>query len=80
MHRDRSGWERKTAGEAGEGAKVAQADPSLERDRLARDRAYQRERMGGYGFEPVGSRRALFDRSAFGVAFRGSMGGMRPGL
>src|SRR5262245_30176544 len=49
-HRDRTGWERETnPDDAGQSAKPIAADPSLEKDRLARDRAFQREQLSGYG-------------------------------
>ena len=80
LHRQRSGWQKKTdAGEA-EAARVLRPDPILDKEKLARDRAFQREQLAGFGFEPVGARRSPFDRSAFGAAFRGPMGGLRAGL
>jgi hypothetical protein len=53
---------------------------SLDRDRVARDRGFERDSMGGRGFDRPGASRPSFNRGNYGGGFSGRMGGMRGGF
>ena len=72
-----NGWEE--AGAGGEFKKTDRADPSLDRERVSRDRGFERDHTAGSGFERSTASRPSFDRGAYGGGFRGHMGGMRGG-
>jgi hypothetical protein len=67
------------AGEGGRFSNTDRPDQSLDRERLSRDRGYERDRAGDRGFERSASTRPSFDRGSYGGASRGQMGGMRGG-
>jgi hypothetical protein len=54
-------------------------DPSLDRERAARDRGYERDTMSGRSFEPQGTQRQSFDRGSYSRGYSGRMGGFRGG-
>jgi len=72
-----NGWEE--AGTGGQFKKTDRADPSLDRERVSRDRGFERDHTAGSGFERSTASRPSFDRGAYGGGFRGHMGGMRGG-
>lgn len=71
------GWEE--AGTGGKFSKADKPDPSLDRERVSRDRGFERDRASGGGFERQAASRPSFDRGAYGGGFNGRMGGMRGG-
>lgn len=75
-----SGWESVTGKRGGNGSQTyGPADRSLDRERVARDRGFERDSMSGGGFDQRGSQRPAFDRSSFGNGMQGRMGGFRGG-
>jgi hypothetical protein len=71
------GWEQ--AGPKGDFSRADHPDPSLDAERLGRDRGFERETAAGGGFERQGASRPTFDRGAMGGGFQGHMGGFRGG-
>jgi hypothetical protein len=71
------GWEQ--AGAGGKFSKAERPDPSLDRERVSRDRGFERDHQTGAGFERSTASRPSFDRGSYGGGFGGHMGGMRGG-
>ena len=71
------GWEQ--AGAGGRFSKTVRPDPSLDRERMSRDRGVERDRAGGGGFEQRGASQRSFDRGSYGGSYSGRMGGSRMG-
>lgn len=69
------GWEQ--AGADGKFARADKVDSSLDRERAARDRGFDRSRDSMSGFERPGASRDVFQRNTYGAGFHGSMGGFR---
>lgn len=53
------------------------SDPSLDRERNACDRGFERDVMSGGGFNRPGTSRPAFDRGSYRSGMRGRMGGFR---
>lgn len=73
--RTEDGWE--SVGKDGRTERTNVPDRSLDAERAARDRGFERDRKSGAGFERSGASRGSFDRGSYGGGFSGSMGGHR---
>lgn len=78
---DENGWHSMVGGQGSTRQQPAgPPDSSLDRERAARDRGFERDQMAGRGFQRPGAERPAFDRGSFGGGnFRGRMGGFRGG-
>jgi len=70
-----NGWQQ--VGGGGNAQRQGPPDPSLDRERAARDRGFERDQISGRGFDRPGASRPSFDRGSFSGGFHGHMGGFR---